>query len=249
MLDSPGHLYIPLVLQQKPLAQYEPYAIDCFLATLEQAGPGAVFDIGANVGLYALLAATYTDRVVVAFEPAPDTAAVARSAASANGLVVTVEEIALSDSDGTATLYLSDRSDSSNSLNPEFRAHSQEIVVPTEMLDTYVSRTGLTPAVIKVDTETTEPDVLAGGRSVIAQHRPWILCEVLHGRVEERLHAVMDGLGYTYYHLDGPGPHESVEKIVGDPTSTHFMFLFSPEPVGPEFWDRMNDWRGRLSAQ
>jgi FkbM family methyltransferase len=247
-IECPPYMFIPRKLDDAGLGEYEPYALDCFLALVERAGPGAVYDVGANVGLYGLLAGAYSDRAVHCFEPAPDTAQAARDIAAANGIEMTVAEIALGDESGTATLYLSDSTDSSNSLNPNFRAHSKEIVVPLERLDDYVERTGAVPAVIKIDTETTEPEVLAGARKLIAEHRPWIMVEVLWSLVEDRLHAVMDEFGYTYYHLDGPGPREATETIVGDKTWTHYMFLLTPEPVDDAFWERMNAWREALEA-
>jgi hypothetical protein len=116
-----------------------------------------------------------------------------------------------------------------------------------ETIDDYVARTGDIPALIKIDTETTEPEVLAGARKLIAEHRPWIMVEVLWSLVEDRLHAVMDEFGYTYYHLNGPGPRPSTEKIVGDSTWTYYMFLLTPEPVDDTFWTRMNAWRETLN--
>jgi FkbM family methyltransferase len=247
-IACPPYMFIPRKLEENGLGKYEPFALDCFLALVEQAPPGAVYDVGANVGLYGLLAGAYSDRVVHCFEPAPDTAQAARDIAVASGLELTVAEIALGDETGTATLYLSDSTDSSNSLNPDFRAHSKEIVVPVETIDDYVARTGAVPSIIKIDTETTEPEVLAGARKVIAEHRPWIMVEVLWSLVEDRLHAVMDEFGYTYYHLNGPGPRPATEKIVGDSTWTYYMFLLTPEPVDGAFWDRMNAWREALQA-
>jgi FkbM family methyltransferase len=247
-IDCPPYMFVPYKLDESGLGRYEPYALDCFLTLVQTAGPGAVFDVGANVGLYGLLGRAYSDRDVHCFEPAPDTAGAARAIAAASGLPMTVAEIALGDDTGTATLYLSDSTDSSNSLNPAFRAHSNEIVVPLETIDDYVERTGAVPAVLKIDTETTEPEVLVGAQKVIREHRPWIMVEVLWSLVEERLHAVMDQFGYTYYHLDGPGPRPATEKIVGDRTWTHYMFLLAPEPVDDAFWDRMNTWRAALGT-
>lgn len=248
VIDCPPYMYIPRKLNEEGIGAYEPYALDCFLTALELAGPGAVYDVGANVGLYGLLATAYGDREVHCFEPAPDTAATARDIAEASGLELTVAEIAIGESTGTATLYLSDSTDSSNSLNPDFRAHTREIVVPLETVDDYVARTGVVPAILKIDTETTEPEVLAGAQQLISQHRPWILAEVLWSLVEDRLHAVMDQFGYTYYHLDGPGPRQAVETIVGDSTWTYYMFLLAPQPVDDAFWQRMNHWRQTLEA-
>src|SRR5664280_698908 len=247
-IQCPTYMFIPYMLDEKGLGDYEPYALDCFLTLVEQAGPGAVYDVGANVGLYGLLAGAYSDREVHCFEPAPDTAATARETAAANNLNMTVAEIALGNDTGTATLYLSDSTDSSNSRNPDFRAHSKEIIVPLETIDDYVARTGVTPSILKIDTETTEPEVLAGAENLIREHRPWIMVEVLWSLVEDRLHAVMDQFGYTYYHLNGPGPRPSTEKIVGDKTWTYYMFLLAPEPVDDAFWERMTDWRAVLAA-
>jgi len=245
-IECPKYMFIPYKLEESGLGAYEPFGLDCFLALVEAAPPGAVFDIGANVGLYGLLASAYSDRVVHCFEPAPDTAGVARATAAANGLDVTVAEIALGNDTGRATLYLSDSTDSSNSLNPDFRPHSGEIDVPVETIDDYVARTGVVPSLIKIDTETTEPEVLAGAVKTIRDHRPWIMTEVLWSLVEDRLHDVMDEYGYSYYHLNGPGPREAAERIVGDSTWTYYMFLMAPEPVNDAFWDRMNDWRAAL---
>lgn len=247
-IDCPTYMFIPRKLCSDGLGRYEPYALDCFLALVECSVPGAVMDVGANVGLYGLLASAYSDREVHCFEPAPDTAQVARDSAAASGLTMHVAAIALGDDAGAAMLYLSDSTDASNSLNPAFRVHKREIVVPLEKLDHYVARTRLEPSIIKIDTETTEPDVLAGAQESIRRYRPWILVEVLWSQVEDRLHAVMDQFDYTYYHLNGPGPRPATQRIVGDATWTHYMYLLAPHPVDDAFWDRMNAWRQALET-
>ena len=157
-------MYVPRTLAKTGVGGYEPGSLPHFLAALAEAGEGEVLDIGANIGPYALLARAFSDRVVRGFEPTPELADIAESCAAANGLDYLVERIALGAGEGTAKLYLSDSTDSSNSLNPTFRPHTYELDVPLESLDSYVGRTGARPAIIKVDTETTEPDVLRGSR-------------------------------------------------------------------------------------
>ncbi len=245
-IDVPMGMYVAEVLQEKTLAGYEPFALAAFLTATEQAPGGAVLDIGANIGIYALLAAMVGDRPVRAVEPTPDLAEAARILSVANDLPITVDELALGDAEGSATLYLSDVTDSSNSLNPGFRPHSREIEVPLETVDTYVRRTGAVPAVMKIDTETTEHQVVAGAAETIAAHRPWMFVEVLYGRSEQELRAALAPHGYTAYHLTGPGPLPEVAVIEGDPTGKHFMFLLAPEPVGDHFWRRMNAWQSAL---
>jgi hypothetical protein len=105
-----------------------------------------------------------------------------------------------------------------------------------ETLDSYVARTGAVPAILKIDTETTEPDVLAGGAATIASHRPWILCEVLAGRGESRLTDVLTPFGYHWFHITSEVPYPERQKIEGDPTYEHMMWLFAPNPPDERFW-------------
>ena len=240
--------YIPKRLEDTALVGYEPHALECFLALVDTAGAGAVLDVGANVGLYGLLAAATSEREVRAFEPTPDLAAVARGTAERNDLRMIVEELALSREAGTATFFLSDRSDSSNSLAQGYRESSRQLDVTVETLDGYCARTGVVPAVLKVDTETTEPDVLAGAAATIAAHRPWIMCEVLHGRREGQLAEVMAPHGYTWYHLRGDDDPEPVDSLDGDPEYGDLMYLLAPEPVDAAFWELTRAWRDALQA-
>jgi FkbM family methyltransferase len=242
VVEAPPRLFIPKKLAATGLAGYEPEAMACFLALLQAARPGAVLDVGANVGLYALLAAAASGRDVRAFEPTPELAAVARATARRNGLEVVVEEMALGRTSGTATLYLSDRTDSSNSLAAGFRPSSRQLEVPVETVDAYCARTGVAPAIIKVDTETTEPDVLAGATGTITRHRPWIICEVLHGRRPGELAQVMGPHGYSWYHLGGEAEPQPVDDLTGDPTHVRLMYLLSPRPVDARFWTRAAAW-------
>jgi FkbM family methyltransferase len=173
---------------------------------------------------------------VRAFEPAPAIADVARRFAADNDLDFTTEVLALGAENGVATLYLSDSSDTSNSLVARFREHSDEVEVALETLDSYVERTDAVPAVLKVDTEMTEPDVLAGGARTLAKHRPWILCEVLARRVERRLTEVFAPLDYYWYPITDEVPYQEADEIIGDETHQRLMWLFAPERPPDHFW-------------
>lgn len=235
-MTASADLMVPRKLAQDGLAAYEPSALPCFLAAIGAAGPGAVLDIGANVGLYAAVAAACSDREVVAFEPFPTLAEVAGRLAADNDLDIRVESIALGSETGKATLYLSDSSDSSNSLAAGFRESTRQIDVPVETLDEYVRRTGIVPAVLKIDTESTEPDVLFGSAGVLREHRPWVLCEVLAGRGEDRLTEAMIPHGYHWFHITSELPYPAARTIAGDRTYRDLMWLFAPEAPDESFW-------------
>jgi FkbM family methyltransferase len=247
VVEAPTHCYVPKVLERKGLAGYEPEAVACFLAVTAVARPGAVWDVGANAGVYGLVARALSQRAVRGFEPTPDLADLAESIAVANGLPYPVERIALGAQAGTATLYLSDVTDSSNSLAAGFRPSSRTLVVPLETVDDVVRRTGETPAVLKIDTETTEPDVLRGAEHLIRAQRPWILCEVLANRSEEALMDVLRPWQYRWFPISDEPPFREAETIHGDPTYHNLMWLFAPEHPGQRFWDLVDAWRKQLN--
>ena len=186
-IELPARLYVPKLLQRSGLAGYERSTLACWLTTLSMPAHGAVMDVGANVGPYAWLAAVFSNRRVIAFEPVPELAHAIRVVATKNELEISVEVIALCDRDGHAEFFLSGATDSSNSLVPGFGPSSSSIEVPTVRLDSYVTGSGVEPHVLKIDTATNEPDILSGARKTIASRRPWMIVEVLAGRTEQQL--------------------------------------------------------------
>lgn len=238
---------MPKCLHRTGLAGYEPDTLACFLATISQQG-GPVFDVGANVGVFSLVAAGLTDAEVIAFEPTPVLAALARDLAAANDLRFGVEEIALGARSGTATFHLSDVTDSSNSLLDGFRPSATSIEVVVESLDDYVVRTGRIPRLLKIDTEATEPDVFRGGLTTIQEHRPWIVCEVLARRTEAELEKALEPLGYTWYQITSELPLVPRRELFGDRAYRFNNWLFTPEQPDPEFWEEMGGWREALRA-
>jgi FkbM family methyltransferase len=245
-IDLPAHFYVPKLLQQSGFAGYERSTIACWLALLSIPRHGVAMDVGANVGPYAWLASLFSPRRVVAFEPTPALANAIRAVADRNQLDIEVEQIALSDRDGHAEFYLSDATDSSNSLVAGFRASSNSIEVPTVRLDSYVADTGLVPQVMKIDTETSEPEVLSGAKNVIATLRPWMIIEVLAGRTEERLMIELAPHEYFWFRIDADLPLATASEIVGDPTYENTNWLFAPTRPNSTFWMEMARWHELL---
>jgi len=247
-VEAPYRSYVPRLLDDGGVACYEPETMAAFLAAISVLEAGEVFDIGANIGIFAIIAASTTTAHATGFEPTPQLAATFETLARINDLGCEVEPIALGAETGLATLYLSARTDSSNSLRAGHRAATGTVEVPVERLDAYVARTGRRPQVMKVDTETTEPDVLAGGLETLRTDRPWIICEVLAGTTEPALMALLRPLGYRFHHLGaGPAPVEASE-IVGDPTWLHRDWLLTPGPLPPEFAGHYVAWLEAIRA-
>lgn len=142
-------------------------------------------DIGANIGLYSVLAKRVSPSIdVISFEPMPAIAAQSRAFHMANAIAPSVEEIGLSDSDGEARLFTPHGEETSSStlssVSWQARNPHEEFTVRTAKLDSYLSGRRLRePVTIKIDVEDHEAAVLRGATETIRHYRPAIVCEIL----------------------------------------------------------------------
>ncbi|MFD3688030.1 FkbM family methyltransferase [Nocardiopsis sp. NPDC058631] len=249
-LRLPGDLAAPRRLSVSGLARYEPGSLACFLAMLDHTRPGAVLDVGAGVGVYSALAAARSSRPVFAFEPTPEVASAARAVSSSGGLGFTVVELALSNHNGTAHLRRTGHDDRCNTLVRTARGGLSCITVGVATLARWNESAAVAPAVVKIDTVGTEPDVVAGGLEVLRRYRPWMLVKVRPDRgVEERLMALLDLLEYTWYPVSAKTPYRPRAEIVGRASpARERMWLFTPEPAPSGFWPSVAGWRRALDA-
>jgi FkbM family methyltransferase len=242
-MTAPAKYIIPKSIERGGLASHEPETLATALALCELR-PGAFLDIGANVGIFSIVVATILARQCHAFEPTPEMADVIRAIAQAHELPIKVHQVAVSHSSGTTTLYLSAKSDSSNSLNRRFRRHLGTLKVAVDKLDNLELDSA---TVIKIDTESTEPDVLAGAGQMIRNNRPTIICEALPGRTETGLNKFLEEHCYIPYHIR-PELLWPEQTHVASDGSKHYNWLFSPDRPTPELWQRIAYWRKRILA-
>lgn len=211
------------------LDEYEPETTSLFtrLARSSQ----TILDIGAADGLYAILAAAENPRArILAFEPGRGAAAMCAKNIALNVPLtsrVELRSIALGETDAETTLYVAGASGGNSSLNPEFRSDRVEETVTVRRGDRMMEELGIQRVdLIKADTESTEPAVLRGLHATLVRDRPDVICEVLRGRTEVELEAILRPLGYRYLHItaDGLRAHET---IAGDGKYQLPNFLFT----------------------
>jgi FkbM family methyltransferase len=167
----------------------EPVTID-WLATL---GPGDVLvDVGANVGMYSILAAKLHGARVFAFEPESQNYALLNRNIAQNRLDALVKAycLALSDRAGCSELYLSSFMVGASvhsygemvdfRLEPMQPAHRQGCVAET--LDALVGSGAVPqPTHVKIDVDGIEHKVVAGAQAVLRDRRlRSLLIEVNH---------------------------------------------------------------------
>lgn len=242
-------------LRRNGYAGIEPGTVAVFLAVCEKLSENpevkfSVFDIGANSGLYTLLAGRlFASSVVHSFEPAPASYLQLQKICAVNNVDARLNQVGLGESSGFSKLYLSSKSDASNSLNPGFRTHCGVLDVRVSTLDSYMEGQSEGIHLLKVDTETHDPFVLWGGKKTIGEFKPFIIFELLPQT--ERLPAsrivdFLQDLGYCFYHIDDEGLLVSYENPVADEKEDLRDWLVSPFKISEEFQMSVLRWRDEI---
>lgn len=182
---------------------------------------GVMLDIGANSGVYALVAARLAPAArVIAFEPIARVAAQLRRNVALNDLRVVIEQQAVSDQSGSITMFddpvAFNYSASIEGQGPD----AQRIEVPVCTIDGYLANDP--PArltALKIDIERHEPKAIAGMKQSLKKHRPAILIEILDEQIGAAVDEQISGLGYRKFHIverKGLVPTDRLAPLSGD---------------------------------
>jgi FkbM family methyltransferase len=164
--------------------------------------PGdTVFDVGAHVGFYTLLASILAGPAgrVYAFEPFPRNIRYLKKHLALNRAAnVTVFEAAVTDTDGWA-----DFQESSSHFEGRL-ASGGGLRVKTVSLDRLVAEEAASPPdALKIDVEGAEAVVLAGARKTLAHFRPVILLATHGERCRRDCRDLLTSLGYRLSPVSG----------------------------------------------
>lgn len=164
-----------------PREEYEHAFRSAVLACIR---PGdCVWDIGANVGVYSELFARAVGRPgrVISFEPSPTCAAILKDRLRHCGIETTWEiaPIALSNEDGQAWLSVA-AGDTAPSNHLASRSGPTTVSVPTARGDSLLAAGYEAPAVMKIDVEGFEGEVLDGMTSILTIPSLRAICMEIH---------------------------------------------------------------------
>ncbi len=168
-----------------------------------------VYDIGANVGFYTLLASELvgSEGTVVAFEPLPRNLALLRRHVHLNGLSnVEIIEGAVSEEAGTARFAaegLPEMGHLTDEGGMEVKMHQVDALVGSGRIPP--------PKVMKIDVEGAELSVLRGAHEVLKQHRPQILLATHGLEVHRQCVDLLREAGYALSSMDDKPLEESSE--------------------------------------
>ncbi len=140
---------------------------------------GATFiDIGANVGAFTMRAASIVGATgtVVSLEPFPRMADMLLSNARQNKFQnIRLRVCCASDRDGNSNFWMKD--DRPNSFTLLETPGAWNYNVPTVSIDSLVRQESLSPALIKIDAEGAENQIIQGASQTLATFRPALIVE------------------------------------------------------------------------
>jgi FkbM family methyltransferase len=251
-LASVGENYLSFELFWRGIGYYEP--ITAMLAG-ELVQPRDTFiDCGANIGFFSLVLSTkHRNLNVIAFEPNPKNFALLNANVRANNFMnVVCEPMALSDCDGTGTLYLS-ASDMSASLRRDFDEHSTGAVsVKITSLDNYLAHRQLAGRfLIKVDVEGHEAAFFRGAHKTLVTRQPDVIAEVALSYDAETTE-LLARAGYRFYQITNEGLEESpaLKPVVrGNFVFLNYLISTKPKREIAALSDRLGAQTAKLDLQ
>jgi len=199
-----------------------------------------VIDVGAHIGYTAVFFARLVGPAghIYAFEPGPNNLPYTRrNCSNCQFKNISLIEMAASDSDGCAPLYIETLTGQNNSLLCDYpsvsavarthgsRPETAPATVRTIQLDSYLEQYDLRPALIKIDVEGAEAEVLNGALKTLARIRPILMVEVT------QRHSVVTNilLEHNYRLFTPAGAPIDVSEHPGDDPVSGNVFAFPAE--------------------
>ena len=189
-----------------------------------------IFDIGANTGIYALIAKCINKtNTVYAFEPVERVFEKLSFNNKINHYDIKCLPLAASNFTGSAQIYDTDTEHIYSVTVNKDLSHSKipthEVTIQTITLDDLIKKENIAKIdLIKLDVETHEAEVLEGYKQHFAKHKPTILIEILNDTVAQRIESILEecNLKYLYYNINEKGSIRKVDKLS---RSDYFNFL------------------------
>jgi FkbM family methyltransferase len=189
-----------------------------------------IFDLGANSGIFSLLAQSVNPNAeVYCFEPVKSIFDQLVANMTLSGFHLHAFPYAISDKDGETILYVPKSEHSYSATLDDGRMGMEEGEfeqqrTPTRTLASIIRAEGLTTIdLIKIDVELSEPQVLRGFGEYLATFRPNMIIEILSDDLGAEVERLVDGLGYLYFDINEV---DEPKRVVRPIKSSRFNFLF-----------------------
>lgn len=182
-----------------------------------------IFDIGANTGIYSLVAKKINPNAeVYAFEPSFHTFKKLARNNQINGFNITCEQIAVSNKNGDQVFYdLPNQHQTTASLSPDkmknlkdYTGGILEYNVKSQKLANYIENNNIGNIdLIKIDIEMHEPEAIEGLGKYLTEYKPILVIEVLSDKVAHELNNLIEMKDFKLFHLKFNNRAEELKKF------------------------------------
>ena len=196
-----------------------------------------ILDIGANTGVYSLIAKTINPKSkVYAFEPVKRVFKKLEENISLNAYDIIPIEKAVSNTDGYAIIYDTNSEHTySVTVNKNLSDSTTKVIetkIDTMTLNSFIKDNHLTKIdLMKIDVETHEPEVLEGFNNYLSIYKPTLLIEVLNDEVGKKINYIIKDLDYLYFNIDENSGIRQVDKIE---KSDYYNYLICNEKIAAQ---------------
>lgn len=208
------------------LYDYERETIPIMLDQLRQAH--CFIDVGANCGIYTVLAATINSHVqIVAIEPVPKICAALTHNVRQNRFDgrVTILNVAVGNSDGIVDFHEAEDARMGSLSVDGYQGQTGRLIrVQCRTLDSIVTELNIAPDFIKIDVEGFSDAVLGGAGGLLETVRPSIVLEANPGDPCPRITKILTKYRYAIHLITDNGP-EPREQIIPSPEFRNWLCL------------------------
>jgi FkbM family methyltransferase len=194
-----------------------------------------IFDIGANGGIYSLVAKSINPKSkVYAFEPSRNTFDKLVVNNTINKYDIKCEQLAISNTNIDQVFYdVLDTNQQSASLSPEklknWDGFDEEVIeynVKSMTLSNYIKTNNIQQIdLIKIDIEMHEPEAIEGFEEYLVTFKPVVIIEVLSVKVAQRLNQLIDRDNHIILHLKDNKIAEQKREFSVFPGHWNFIFF------------------------
>lgn len=178
-----------------------------------------IFDIGANTGVYSLIAKSINkSNTVYAFDPVKRVYDRLIKNILLNEYDIKAFQLALSNQTGEAIVYDIDAEHTyAVTVNKNMHSPSSkvnEVKIKTLRLDQFIEQNNISKVdIMKIDVETHEPEVLEGMGVYLRRFRPTLLIEILNDDIASQIQELIKHIDYLYFNLNEKGDIKRVNNL------------------------------------
>lgn len=184
----------------------EKKSISVWIELCELMNPSQIWDIGANTGIYGLIAKHFSpESKIQLFDPLSRCIEITKLNFKVNNLDADIHHCALGNFTGKANVFLESPDNFAYSvtvnknLNPLKSRRILEIDV--ERSENFIDNVSSLPELIKIDVETFEPEVLEGFGNVDFRNSVFLI-EILNDEVAKQIEKSLPPKDFIYLNID-----------------------------------------------